>query len=261
MDGERCWICRRSKEDLVHDMPEGFWDGQQGMFHRVEMIGGANRVERVRADDPPHHRHFVRRDTAEDEVCSFDDKRYAVVVRKRRVISVCRVCHSLELVPRPTEDRDDIPYRSIYAPGSDELTIARHWEEVRSEQRRLEAEYPDEAYRVLNVIKQLNHRAPVSLWDLSNRMNVFNHRSLEAPVAHILKQCPELGELDRRELKVRFRDPEEAPRLIQDLKRKYDRYYGEEEKPPRNENRAVLERIKKLNDPADVLPYAFRLGR
>lgn len=239
-------------------MPPGFWDEQQPMFEHVELIGQLSRVDTVRPDDPRHSRHFARSDTPVDEVCAFDDRRFAVVMRKRRTVGVCRVCHTLDQAARMAGE--GTPHHSIYPAGSDEVAISRAWERKRSEVRKREAEFPDDAYRVLSAIKVLDHRSSLTLWDLSERMFVFNHRSLEVPVLHLLSQCPELGELDRRELVLRFRDPGETGRLVRELLDRYEEFYRLQEAPaaPVTQPQAVLARIKKLNNPADVLPYAIR---
>lgn len=257
MAEEICWRCGRNKEQLVLAMPPGFWDEQQPMFDHVELIGRLSRVDTVRPDDPRHNRHFARPDTPADEVCSFDDRRYAVVMRKRQTVSVCRICRTLDQVARMAGE--GIPHHAIYPAGSDDAAVSRAWERARTEARRREAEFPDDAYRVLSAIKVLDHRASVTLWDLSERMFVFNHRSLETPVLHILSQCPELGELDRRNLVLHFKDPQKARGMVQGLLDRYEEFYRQQEvATPVSQPQAVLARIKKLNNPADVFPYALR---
>lgn len=232
------------------------------MFFEVEVVGKVNGVDKVRPGDPAHNRHFRRRDGLPDEVHSFDDRRFAVVTRKCMRVSVCRVCRSVETgLSSVIEDgKGAVPYRPIYVPGSEDLVVARTWEKVRLEEKQKEAEYPDEAYRVLLAIRTLSDGGPISLWDLSREMNVFNHRSLERPVNYLMAQCPEIGELDRKSLVLRPRDPKRATILIDELIARYEAFYERQEErpvlpqqpPPHND---VLARIKKLNNPTDSMQY------
>ncbi len=175
----------------------------------IEVIGRVSGVDKVRPGDPAHSRHFKRHDGPQDEVHSFDDRRFAVVARKFMKVSVCRVCRSVEtgLSSLSDNSKGTIPYRSIYTPGSEELAVARNWEKLRSEEKLKEAEYPDEAYRALLAIRALSDGGPISLWDLSREMNVFNHRALERPIGHLIAQCPEIGEMDRKALILRPTSP------------------------------------------------------
>lgn len=232
------------------------------MFFEVEVVGKVNGVDKVRPGDPAHNRHFRRRDGPSDEVHSFDDRRFAVVTRKCMRMSVCRVCRSVETgLSSVSEDgKGTVPYRPIYAPGSEELVVARTWEKVRLEEKQKEAEYPDEAYRALLAIRALSDGGPISLWNLSREMSVFNHRSLERPINHLIGQCPGLGELDRKSLVLRPRDPRQATQLVDELIAKYEAFYEQQESravplPPPSPHNEVLARIKKLNNPADSMQY------
>jgi len=230
------------------------------MFCEVEVIGMVSAVDKMRAGDPPHNRHFRRRDGPHDEVSSFDEKRFAAVSRKCMNVTVCRVCRTVgaNLGSLPEDGKGMVPYRSIYAAGSDELAIARMWERVRVEEKQKESEFSDEAYRTLLAMQALCDAGTLSLWDLSKEMNVFNHRSLERPVTHILGQCPDLGILDRKALVLQFRDPSRAAVQIQDLIERYERFYDQREVrmiPPQqpSQNREVLFRIKKLNQSSESM--------
>jgi hypothetical protein len=252
---KRCWFCRRGKRELLEELPEGFWDEQQEMFFDVDIIGKVSGVDRVRPGDVPHSRHFRRRGAPEDEVHSFDDRRFAVVGKKCSKISVCRICRSLETaLSSVSEDgRGAVPYRVIYPPATEELAVARCWEKYRSEEKKLEADYPDEAYRVLLAIQRIYAGAPITLWDLSQEMNVFNHRSLERPVSHLLEQAPGLGVLDRKTLTLHL--SEEGSKL-EELSAKYEEFYQQREvsvsapEVPAHGN-DVLARIRKLNYPEE----------
>jgi len=258
---EHCWFCGRDRQRLIDDMPPGFWDEQQGMFFDVEVIGSVCAIDKVRPGDPLHWRHFRRAGGPEDEVCSFDDRRFAVVARKRAVVKVCRVCRCVEAGLRAiSEDgKTEVPHRSIYMPGTDEPMVAKMWEKVRKEERTLRDEYPDEAYRVLVAIKDLNRGGPISLWDLSQEMRVFNHRSLERPVSHILRQCPEIGQLDRKSLVLHIEDPLKASGLIDQLLLEYERSANTKpvSAPPQPADE-VLFRIKKLNNQTDAVQISSK---
>ena len=255
MDEKRCWFCRRGKRELLEELPEGFWDEQQEMFFDVEVIGRVSGVDRVRPGDIPHSRRFRRRGAPEDEVHSFDDRRFAIVGRKCSRVSVCRICRSLEtaLTSVSEDGRGAVPYRVVYPPATEELAVARYWERYRSEEKRLEADYPDEAYRVLLAIQRINVGAPITLWDLSQEMNVFNHRSLERPVAHLLEQEPGLGVLDDKSLTLHLSD---GGAKIDELVARYEEFYQQREvsvsvpETPAHGNE-VLARIKKLNYPEE----------
>jgi hypothetical protein len=242
-------------------LPAGFWEEQQDMFFEVEVVGKVIGVDKVRPGDPAHNRHFRRREGPPDEVHSFDDRRFAVVARKCMKVCVCRVCRSVETgLSSVSEDgKGTIPHRSIYTPGSEEMAVARSWEKVRLEEKQKEAAYPDEAYRALLAIRDLCDGGPISLWDLSREMNVFNHRSLERPVRHIMAQCPEIGELDRNDLVIRATDPQAAP-LIEELIARYEAFYEQQDSrpaPPQalSTEKEVLGRIKKTNNPTDNMQY------
>lgn len=255
MEEKRCWFCRRGKRELLEEFPEGFWDEQQEMFFDVEIIGKVSGVDKVRPGDIPHSRHFRRRGAPEDEVHSFDDRRFAIVGRKCARVSVCRICRSLEtaLTSVSEDGRGAMPYRAIYSPATEELAVARCWERYRSEEKKLEAEFPNEAYNVLLAIQRVNVGAPITLWDLSQEMNVFNHRSLERPVAHLLEQAPGLGVLDRKSLTLYLND---GGAKIDELVARYEEFYQQREvsvsvpEAPVHGNE-VLARIKKLNYPDD----------
>jgi hypothetical protein len=252
---KRCWFCRRGKRELLEELPEGFWDEQQEMFFDVDIIGRVSGVDKVRPGDVPHSRHFRRRGAPEEEVHSFDDRRFAVVGRKCSRISVCRICRSMEtaLSSISEDGRGAVPYRVIYPPATEELAVARCWEKYRSEEKKLEADYPDDAYRVLLAIQRIYAGAPITLWDLSQEMNVFNHRSLERPVSHLLEQAPGLGMLDRKTLTLHL--SEEGSKL-EELSAKYEEFYQQREvsvsvpEIPAHGN-DVLARIKKLNYPEE----------
>jgi hypothetical protein len=258
MDERRCWFCGRGRRDLIESLPPGFWDEQQDMFFEVEVIGKVSGVDKVRPGDPAHNRHFRRRDGPPDEVHSFDDRRFAVVARKCMKVSVCRVCRSVETgLSAVSEDgKGAIPYRPIYAPGSEELVVARNWEKLRLEEKQKEAEYPDDAYRALLAIRTLSNGGPISLWDLSREMNVFNHRSLERPVSHLLEQCPGLGVLDRKTLTLYLSDGGGEGSKLESLVARYEEFYRQREvsvATPTVPDRGgeIIARIRKLNYPAD----------
>jgi hypothetical protein len=252
---KHCWFCRRGKRELLEELPEGFWDEQQEMFFDVDIIGRVSGVDKVRPGDVPHSRHFRRRGAPEEEVHSFDDRRFAVVGRKCSRISVCRICRSMEtaLSSISEDGRGAVPYRVIYPPATEELAVARCWEKYRSEEKKLEADYPDDAYRVLLAIQRIYAGAPITLWDLSQEMNVFNHRSLERPVSHLLEQAPGLGMLDRKTLTLHL---SEGGSKLEELSAKYEEFYQQREvsvsvpEIPAHGN-DVLARIKKLNYPEE----------
>lgn len=256
MEEKRCWFCRRGRRELLEALPEGFWDEQQEMFFDVEVIGRVSGVDKVRPGDVPHSRHFRRKGAPEDEVHSFDDRRFAIVGRKCSTISVCRVCRSLEtaLTSVSEDGRGAVPYRVIYPPATEELAVARFWERYRSEEKKLEADFPDDAYRVLLAIQQVYAGAPITLWDLSQEMNVFNHRSLERPVSHLLEQAPGLGILDRKTLTLYLGEGNDGPSKLDELVARYEDFYKQRElsvsvpEVPSYGN-DVLTRIKKLNYP------------
>lgn len=258
MDEKRCWFCRRGRRELLEELPEGFWDEQQEMFFDIEVIGRVSGVDRVRPGDVPHSRRFRRRDAPDDEVHSFDDRRFAVVGRKCSRVSVCRICRSVEsaLTSVPEDGRGAVPYRTIYTPAAEELAVARFWERYRSEEKKLEADYPDEAYRVLLAIHRMYAGAPITLWDLSQEMNVFNHRSLERPVSHLLEQAPGLGMLDRKALILYLGEGAEGRNKLDELVGRYEEFYRQREvsvsvpEAPAHGNE-VLARIRKLNYPED----------
>jgi hypothetical protein len=127
------------------------------------------------------------------------------------------------------------------------------------EEKQKEAEYPDEAYRTLLAIQALSDGGPISLWDLSREMNVFNHRSLERPVSHILSQCPEIGRLDLKNLVLELSEPRKASSLVQELIQRYEEFYERREIRPTpqqpSRSNEVLARIKKLNNPSDSMQF------
>jgi hypothetical protein len=57
-------------------------------------------------------------------------------------------------------------------------------------------------------------------------MNVFNHRSLERPVAHLLEQAPGLGVLDRKSLTLYLND---GGAKIDELVARYEEFYQQRE--------------------------------
>ena len=156
----------------------------------------------------PHSRHFRRKGAPQEEVHAFDDRRYAIVGRKCMTVSVCRVCRSLEttLASLSEDGKSGTPYRAVYPPATEEAAISRIWERYRTEEKKMDIEFTDEAYRTLLAIQRINDGGPITLWDLSQEMNVFNHRSLERPVSHLLEQCPGLGVLDRKTLTLYLSD-------------------------------------------------------
>lgn len=254
MDEKRCWFCRRGRRELLEELPDGFWDEQQEMFFDVEVIGRVSGVDKVRPGDVPHSRRFRRKGAPEDEVHAFDDKRFAIVGRKCSQVSVCRICRSLETaITSISEDgRGAVPYRAVYPPAAEEMAVARYWEKYRSEEKRLEADFPDDAYRVLLAIQRIYVGAPITLWDLSQEMNVFNHRSLERPVSHLLEQLPGLGMIDRKTLTVYLSEGKEGSSMIDELVEKYEEFYLQREvsvaipeAPVRSHE--VLAKIRKLN--------------
>jgi hypothetical protein len=258
MTEERCWFCRRGKEDLIHDMPLGFWDEQQPFFHEVEMVGNICDLDKVRPNDPRFSRHFSRADTPTDQVCAFDDRRYLVVMRKRQNVQVCQVCQSIVRGSSLIwdEGKGGVPHRTIYGAASDDRNIARTVSSQRSKDRQAIDEYPDEVYRVLSNLRLIDHSMPLKLWDLSNMMNVFNHRTLEGPVEHILRQCPQLGELNKKELCLSFNDPDGAEGMIEALLRRYEeRHKQDAARVPSNRTGEAINRIKKVNDPTDTLQF------
>ncbi len=261
---EKCWFCGRDREALLRDLPDGFWDDGIGIFREVEVIGKVCNVDRVRAGDPRHNHHFKRTENKKDETCSFDGERWAVVYRKCQTIKVCKICLALdaliELLPEESKEAA-VPYHRIYNQRSDDLVVARTWERIRSEERELAAEYPDEAYRILVDLKKLDPRVPISLWDISERIGTFNHRSLETPVRHILAQCPELGELRRPELKIYFNDPKEAAEQISELLAEYEEYYNRdiEEKNAAVPPTETFARVKKVDLMPGRVPGISRL--
>ncbi|MBI0582775.1 MAG: hypothetical protein ISF22_00960 [Methanomassiliicoccus sp.] len=265
MDEKRCWFCRRGKRELIEELPEGFWDEHQEMFFDVEVIGKVSGVDKVRPGDVPHSRHFRRRGAPEDEVHSFDDRRFAIVGRKCMKVSVCRVCRSLEtaLTSVAEEGRGNVPYRVVYAPAAEELAVARCWERFRTEEKKLEADYPDDAYRVLLAIQRLYAGAPVTLWDLSEELNVFNHRSLERPVTHLLGQSPGIGVLDRKTLTLHLTDEGGKTPMVDELVERYEEFYRQREvsvavpEVPEHGNE-ILARIKKLNYPDEAQQHYSR---
>jgi hypothetical protein len=253
MDERRCWFCGRDKRKLLEDLPTGFWDEQQDMFLELDVVGKVGGVDKARPGDPPYSHHFRRSDTPPNEALSFDERRFAVVSRKCARVCVCRVCRTIDagLTSMSEDGKGAVPHRVIYPQGSEELTVAKTWEKVRNEEKRKVAEYPDEAYRTLKAIKTLNGAGPISLWDLSKQMNVFNHRSLERPVAHILSQHPALGMLDRKSLVLQINDPKQATSIVDELIGKYEEFYNRQETGPANprspNNDDTLARIKRLN--------------
>jgi hypothetical protein len=252
MSEKRCWFCGRDKAKLIADMPEGFWDEFQDMFLEIEVVGKVNSVDKAQPGDPPYSHHFRRPDTSPDVALAFDERRFAVVSRKCAKVCVCRVCRTVEAgLPSMMEGKSSVPHRSIYAPGSEELAVAKTWERVRNEEKRKVAEYPEEAYRTLKAIQKLNSGDPISLWDLSKQMRIFNHRTLERPISHILSQYPALGKLDQKSLVLHINDPAEASAIIEELIHKYDAFYDRQEAGPATprspENDEVLARIKHLN--------------
>ena len=239
------------------ELPEGFWDEQQEMFFDVEVIGRVSGVDKVRPGDVPHSRHFRRKGAPEDEVHAFDDKRFAIVGRKCTKVSVCRICRSMETaLTSLTEDGRAVPYRAVYQPAAEEMAVARCWERFRSEEKKLEVDYPDDAYRVLLAIQRINVGGPITLWDLSQEMNVFNHRSLEAPVSHLLEQSPGLGVLDRKTLTLYLSEGKRNDSKLDELAARYEDFYQQREvsvSVPEVTTRGseVLARIKKLNYPEE----------
>jgi hypothetical protein len=214
-------------------------------------------VDKVRPGDVPHNRHFRRRGAPEDMVHAFDERRFAIVGRKCSRVAVCRICRSLETaLSSVPEDGRAVPYRGIYSPATEELAVARCWERYRSEEKKLEAEYPDDAYRALLVIQKANVGAPITLWDLSQEMSIFNHRSLERPVSHLLEQAPGLGVLDRKTLTLYLSDGGEGTARLDELVARYEDYYQHREVTAAApeipaQGSEILARIKKLNCPEE----------
>jgi hypothetical protein len=255
---KRCWFCRRGAQELMDEFPDEFWDEQQDLFFEVELIGKVIGVDKVRPGDVPHSRHFRRKGAPEEEVHAFDDRRYAIVGRKCTTVSVCRACRSLEtaLTSLSEDGKGGAPYRAVYPPASEEAAIARIWERYRTEEKKMDIEFTDEAYRALLAIQRINDGGPITLWDLSQEMNVFNHRSLERPVSHLLEQCPGLGVLDRKTLTIYLNDDGGEGSKLEELVSRYEEFYRQREvavATPAIPDRSgeIIARIKKLNLPAN----------
>jgi hypothetical protein len=87
-------------------------------------------------------------------------------------------------------------------------------------------------------------------------MNVFNHRSLEAPVSHLLEQSPGLGVLDRKTLTLYLSEGKRNDSKLDELAARYEDFYQQREvsvSVPEVTTRGseVLARIKKLNYPEE----------
>jgi hypothetical protein len=241
----------------MNEFPEGFWDDQKDMFFDVELIGKVIGVDKARQGDIPHNRHFRRKDAPGDEIHSFDDRRYAVVGRKCTVISICRACRSLDTaISSLTDDgKGTVPYRSVYPPMMEEMAISRLWAIAEMDVK--EIEFTDDSYRTLLAIQRMYDGGPITLWDISQEMNVFNHRLLERPVTHLLQQSPGLGVLDRKTLTLHIESVEGAPSKLDELVSRYEEYYRQREVhvgtlDSSDKRGEVLARVKKLNHPSDT---------
>jgi len=250
MTEDRCWICGRSKEELSRDLPANFWDEQIGHFKDIEVLGKICSVDRVLPGDPSYSKHFIRKDGAPDEACAFDDRRWAIIKRKVKTIKVCRICLTVDLSLRLLDEgREYLPHHVIYTTKNDEAVIAGVWQKMKEEDKKMEKEFPEESYRLLCALQKVNPGSPISLWDLSNLMRVFNHRELEAPLLHILNQAPDLGSYERKSMSLHFSSPEIVQRTVPLLIRRYEQYYDRDKRTPEEEkeHQRVMGKIKRLD--------------